>query len=137
MRPCLDAVASAALQPARWRGLHLRQPSSLTLSLEPLNLLSPETTLAINRRQRAIWKIRAGLDGLSRRGRALCCCAVRAAGGQRGGTVPRTPDAIDICRDGPAAHDEYWQASSLLLLTVALNIQKRISACLRASARSL
>jgi len=106
-------------------GLHLHQPSSLTLSLEPLNLLSPETTLAPLNAASEPWvrslvwtdfRVAVALFVVLPFGLLAASVAAR---------VPRTPDDRS-----PSAETvlrlmtSYWQASSLLLLTVALNVQE-------------
>ena len=107
-----------ALQPA------LHQPSVL-LSLEPLNLLSPETTLApINAASEPfirslVWtdfRVAVALFVVVPFGMLAASVVAR---------VPRTPD--DRSKSAETVlrlMTSYWQASSLLLLTVALNIQE-------------
>ena len=116
----------ALQQPASMAsGLHLHQPSSLTLSLEPLNLLSPETTLApINAASEPfirslVWTdFRVAVALFVVAPFALLAASVVAR-------VPREPD--DRSKSSETVlrlMTSYWQASSLLLLTVALNIQE-------------
>ena len=116
----------ALQQPASMAsGLHLHQPSSLTLSLEPLNLLSPETTLApLNAASEPlirslVWTdFRVAVALFVVVPFALLAASVVAR-------VPRTPD--DRSKSAETVlrlMTSYWQASSLLLLTVALNIQE-------------
>ena len=103
----------------------LQQPSSLTLSLEPLNLLSPETTLApLNAASEPfvrslVWTdFRVAVALFVVAPFALLAASVVAR-------VPRTPD--DRSKSAETVlrlMTSYWQASSLLLLTVALNIQE-------------
>ena len=116
MRPPVSVLALH--QPA------LHQPSVL-LSLEPLNLLSPETTLApINAASEPfvrslVWTdFRVAVALFVVAPFALLAASVAAR-------VPRTPD--DRSRSAETVlrlMTSYWQASSLLLLTVALNIQE-------------
>ena len=116
MRPPVSVLALH--QPA------LHQPSVL-LSLEPLNLLSPETTLApINAASEPfvrslVWTdFRVAVALFVVVPFALLAASVAAR-------VPRTPD--DRSRSAETVlrlMTSYWQASSLLLLTVALNIQE-------------
>ena len=107
-----------ALQPA------LHQPSVL-LSLEPLNLLSPETTLApINAASEPfvrslVWTdFRVAVALFVVVPFALLAASVAAR-------VPRQPDdRSESAETVLRLMTSYWQASSLLLLTVALNIQE-------------
>ena len=106
-------------------GLHLHQPSSLTLSLEPLNLLSPETTLAPLNAASEPW-VRSLVWTDFRVAVALFVVAPFALlAASVAARVPRTPD--DRSKSAETVlrlMTSYWQASSLLLLTVALNIQE-------------
>ena len=116
MRPPVSVLALH--QPA------LHQPSVL-LSLEPLNLLSPETTLApINAASEPwvrslVWtdfRVAVALFVVVPFGLLAASVAAR---------VPREPD--DRSKSAETVlrlMTSYWQASSLLLLTVALNIQE-------------
>ncbi len=131
MRPPVSSLAplqQLALQPPLASmaplGLHLHQPSVL-LSLEPLNLLSPETTLAPLNAASEPWirslvwtDFRVAVALFVVVPFALLAASVAAR-------VPRTPD--DRSKSAETVlrlMTSYWQASSLLLLTVALNIQE-------------
>jgi hypothetical protein len=114
MRP---PVSTLALQP-------MHQPSVL-LSLEPLDLLSPETTLAPLNAASEPWirslvwtdfRVAVALFVVVPFGMLAASVVAR---------VPRTPD--DRSKSAETVlrlMTSYWQASSLLLLTVALNIQE-------------
>lgn len=103
---------------------HLHQPS-VVLSLEPFNLLSPETTLApINAASEPwvrslVWTdFRVAVALFVVAPFALLAASVVAR-------VPRTPDDRSTSAETVLRlMTSYWQASSLLLLTVALNIQE-------------
>ena len=102
----------------------LHQPSVL-LSLEPLNLLSPETTLApINAASEPfirslVWAdFRLAVALFVVAPFALLAASVVAR-------VPREPDDRSTSAETVLRlMTSYWQASSLLLLTVALNVQE-------------
>ena len=106
-------------------GLHLHQPSSLTLSLEPLNLLSPETTLAPLNAASEPW-VRSLVWTDFRVAVALFVVAPFALlAASVAARVPRTPDDRSTSAETVLRlMTSYWQASSLLLLTVALNVQE-------------
>jgi hypothetical protein len=117
MRPPVSVLALH--QPA------LHQPSVL-LSLEPLNLLSPETTLAPLNAASEPW-IRSLVWTDFRVAVALfvvvpfaLLAASVVARVPPAGRDERSPGAETVLR----LMTSYWQASSLLLLTVALNIQE-------------
>ena len=116
MRPPVSVLALH--QPA------LHQPSVL-LSLEPLNLLSPETTLAPLNAASEPW-IRSLVWTDFRVAVALFVVAPFALlAASVAARVPRQPD--DRSKSAETVlrlMTSYWQASSLLLLTVALNIQE-------------
>jgi hypothetical protein len=109
--------------------LALHQPalhhSSVLLSLEPLNLLSPETTLAPLNAASEPWirslvwtDFRVAVALFVVVPFALLVASVVAR-------VPRTPDERSSSAETVLRlMTSYWQASSLLLLTVALNVQE-------------
>ena len=121
----LQQPASLALQQPSSLAPHLHQPSTLSLSLEPLNLLSPETTLAPLNAASEPWirslvwtDFRVAVALFVVVPFALLAASVVAR-------VPRTPD--DRSKSAETVlrlMTSYWQASSLLLLTVALNVQE-------------
>jgi hypothetical protein len=117
MRP----PVSLALQPA------LHQPSVL-LSLESLNLLSPETTLApINAASEPFIRSLVWTDFRV----AVALFVVAPFALLAASVVARVPPAESAPDERLSSAEtvlrlmtSYWQASSLLLLTVALNIQE-------------
>jgi hypothetical protein len=118
MRP---PVSKLALQPA------LHQPSVL-LSLEPLNLLSPETTLApINAASEPFIRSLVWTDFRV----AVALFVVVPFALLAASVAARVPPAANEPDERSSSAEtvlrlmtSYWQASSLLLLTVALNIQE-------------
>ncbi|CAH0377551.1 unnamed protein product [Pelagomonas calceolata] len=124
MRPPVSMLVAAPLQQPSSLALHLQQPSTLLLSMQP-SLLSPETTLAPLNAASEPWirslvwtdfRVAVALFVVVPFGLLAASVAAR---------VPRTPD--DRSKSAETVlrlMTSYWQASSLLLLTVALNIQE-------------
>ena len=126
MRPpvsMLAQLAQQAQQPTSM-ALHLHQPSTLLLSLQP-SLLSPETTLAPLSEpwvQALVWDdFRIAVAFFVVAPLALLAASVAAR-------VPPAAGALDERSDSAETvlrlMTSYWQASSLLLLTVLLDIQE-------------
>lgn len=116
-------LAQLAQQPASM-ALRLHQPSTLLLSLQP-SLLSPETTLAPLSEpwvQALVWDdFRIAVAFFVVAPLALLAASVAAR-------VPPAAGALDERSDSAETvlrlMTSYWQASSLLLLTVLLDIQE-------------
>ena len=119
--PAMRPPVSMALQPA------LHQPSTL-ISLEPLNLLSPETTLApLNAASEPFIRSLVWTDFRV----AVALFVVVPFGLLAASVAARVPPAAEKPDERSTSAEtvlrlmtSYWQASSLLLLTVALNVQE-------------